>query len=213
MPGNSLLAKCNNCNRDTNHDLLAVESEEYGEDEDYFDRYEFLKCRGCENISLRHTAGRGGGEVYTESYPQFRPTQLPDWLNPIAMLFSDDEGFVPETIREIMRESYIARNSGCLRLCAMGIRAALEMVMIDKVGDQHNFIKNIDAFQKAGYLSERQRMFLDSILEAGHAAIHRGWEPTKTDVETLFPIAESVVENVYLHELRAERLEKAVPKR
>jgi hypothetical protein len=57
----------------------------------------------------------------------------------------------------------------------MGIRSALENVMIDRVGDQRYFKINMDAFQKAGYLSVRQRGSLESILEAGHAATHRGW--------------------------------------
>jgi len=87
------------------------------------------------------------------------------------------------------------------------------MVMIDKVGDHKYFTKNIDAFAEAGYLSVRQRSQIDTILEAGHAAIHRGWEPSEADVETLFRITESVIENVYLHEKSAERLESAVPRR
>src|SRR5271157_2537733 len=72
---------------------------------------------------------------------------------------------------------------------------------------------NLDEFQKAGYLSERQRTALDTIFEAGHAAIHRGWEPTEDDIRTLMDITESVIESVYLHGVRAERLEKVVPKR
>jgi Domain of unknown function (DUF4145) len=209
------LSQCNRCNRVTNHELLASESEKDAEDGDWFAVYEFLKCRGCGSFSLRCTEGRDENNLTSNSYPpQFTPTPLPDWLDPFAALFSEDgDGLVARSVCEIMREAYTARNSGGLRLCAMGIRAALEMVMIDKTGDHQNFTKNIDAFEKAGYLSGRQRSMIDSILEAGHAAIHRGWEPTKNDIETLFRIAESVIENVYLHEPRAERLEKAVPKR
>jgi hypothetical protein len=71
----------------------------------------------------------------------------------------------------------------------------------------------LDQFEKVGYLSERQRTVLDTILEAGHASIHRGWEPTEDDIRTLLDITESVIENVYFHEARAAHLEKAVPKR
>jgi len=58
----------------------------------------------------------------------------------------------------------------------MGIRATLETVMIDKVGDHHRFSANVDEFQKAGYLSVRQ---------AG---------PTDSDIATLLDITESIIE-------------------
>jgi hypothetical protein len=76
----------------------------------------------------------------------------------------------------------------------MGVRAAPESVMIDRVGDRGKFVANIDAFQKAGYLSERQRGTLDAVLGAGYAAIHRGWEPTNEDARTLVDIAEGLIE-------------------
>jgi hypothetical protein len=99
------------------------------------------------------------------------------------------------------------------RLAAMGIRAALESVMIEKVGDRGNFKANMIAFQEAGYLSLRQAISLESILEAGHATIHRGWEPTNDDITTLLDITESIIESVYLHENRVRALDKNVPKR
>jgi hypothetical protein len=52
-----------------------------------------------------------------------------------------------------------------------------------------------------------------TILGAGHAAIHRGWEPTNSDIEPLLDIAESLIEEAYLHEARASDLDKNVPKR
>jgi hypothetical protein len=94
----------------------------------------------------------------------------------------------------------------------MGIRAALENVMKEKVGDRP-FKVLVDEFQKAGYLSIRQALNLGSIIEAGHAAIHRGWEPTDEDIHTLLDITESIIQTVYLHEDRARELDKRVPRR
>ena len=77
--------------------------------------------------------------------------------------------------------------------------------MVDKIDDQHNFKQNMDAFQNAGYLSERQRGHLDAVLNAGHAAIHRGWEPTLLD------ITEGIIEVAYLHDKAADTLDREVP--
>ena len=76
----------------------------------------------------------------------------------------------------------------------MGIRAALENVMVNKVDDTGIFNTNMDAFQAAGYLSVRQKFNLETILEAGHATIHRGWVPTDDDIITLLDISESIIE-------------------
>jgi hypothetical protein len=95
----------------------------------------------------------------------------------------------------------------------MGIRATLENVMTDRVGDHGTFGRNVDAFQRAGYLSERQRGNLDTLLEAGHAAVHRGWSPTEQDISTLLDIAESVIATAYLHDQPADALGRKIPPR
>ncbi len=94
----------------------------------------------------------------------------------------------------------------------MGIRAALENVMKEKVGD-HKFVVMVDKFQEAGYLSVRQAFTLNSLLDAGHAAVHRDWEPTDEDISILLDITETVIETVYLHEAKAQALDERVPKR
>jgi len=95
----------------------------------------------------------------------------------------------------------------------MGIRAALENVMTDKVGDHGTFVRNVDAFQRAGYLSERQRGQLDNLLQAGHAASHRGWQREEQEMKTLLDITESVIESVYLHDQAADALGRKIPPR
>src|SRR5205823_3528836 len=100
---------------------------------------------------------------------------------------------VSSRVLVLMQEVYTAVQNELYRLAAMGIRAALEYVMIEKIGDQHTFKDKVDAFVVAGYLSVRQALNLQSILDAGHAAIHRGWEPTMNDVNTLLDITESII--------------------
>lgn len=113
----------------------------------------------------------------------------------------------------LITEVYAAVQNDLRCLAAMGIRATLETIMRGKVGSQRTFRALVDEFQKAGYLSVRQAGSLDSILEAGHAATHRDWEPTDQDIATLLDITEAVIATVYLHESRATALEANLPKR
>jgi Domain of unknown function (DUF4145) len=111
-----------------------------------------------------------------------------------------------------MLEVYLAANNRFLRLAAMGIRAMVETVMKEKVGD-YPFTVLVDKFQEAGYLSTRQAGSLSAIIEAGHAATHRGWEPTESEITTCLEITEALIEDVYFHENDARTLDKRVPKR
>ena len=141
--------------------------------------------------------------------------RAPQWVgyDQWSRMFTDDCGEIPQTVVEIMGEVYAALRNNSRRLVAMGVRATLEAVMIDKVNDNGNFAANVDKLQEAGYLSAKDRMNLDTILDVGHAAIHRGWEPTEDENNTLLDITENLIEKTYIHGPRAERLAKVVQKR
>jgi Domain of unknown function (DUF4145) len=95
----------------------------------------------------------------------------------------------------------------------MGIRALLEQIMISKCGDRGSFTKNLEQFQAAGFISPMQHQRLETILEAGHATIHRSFRPSTDDLITLIVIAESIVEVVYIHGPKVEQLNKRLPAR
>lgn len=208
-------AHCNRCGHSTNHDVLAVDREEYDawtSDVEYttcYDLYEMVKCRGCGAVAIRatvrHIEDREPRIVY---YPPAIARRAPKWVTG-----SFDSLHIPIIVFELMNEVYAAVQNNLLRLAAMGIRAVLENVMRAKIGEQRTFKAFVDEFQKAGYLSMREVASLDSILEAGHAVIHRGWEPSEDDIATLLDITEAVIEKAYLHEARAQALDKRVPRR
>jgi hypothetical protein len=145
-------------------------------------------------------------DIIEFKYPPDAPRRMPDWINHGGQLGNDD-------LWDLMHQVYIAVQNDLRRLAAMGIRAAFEMVMIDKSEDRGSFVKNIDAFQAKGYLSVRQRHVIESILEAGHASIHRNWDPDPKDLDVLLDVIESVIESVYLHEHRSQDLEGRLPRR
>ena len=85
--------------------------------------------------------------------------------------------------------------------------------MISTTGDHGSFLKNVGEFERLGYVSNVQRTRLEAVLEAGHAAIHRAYSPTKEDVHTLLDITEHIVEAVYVHGDKIAELRKNVPPR
>jgi hypothetical protein len=119
---------------------------------------------------------------------------------------------VPASIYMLMDQIYSAAlKEGAYWLAAIGIRGVLDLTMIEKIGDRRTFKEKVDAFQEAGYLSVRQALNLNILIEAGHAAVHRQWAPSSCEIATLLDITNSIIETAYLHEKRARDLESNVP--
>jgi len=193
---------------------LHSEKKSWSDDEGLFGKniYEVLKCLGCDAIKLRHTLFFVADPVPIVNY--FPPSvfrKRPDWLSSGKLYFEleAEELFVGSLLEEI----YTALQNDQRCLAAMGIRALLEQIMIAKVGDQNTFLKNLMAFEAAGYVSSKQREQLETILEAGHATIHRSFIPAKDDLIALVDITESVIAITYLHGSQVEALQKRIPPR
>jgi len=88
-----------------------------------------------------------------------------------------------------------------------------ELDRIDSVGGQGSFGKNLAEFAEKGFISQRQREILEVVLEAGHATMHRAYQPSNADLGTCVDIAENVLQTVCVHPEKAAELKERVPKR
>lgn len=206
-------AHCNACGGDRNHVVLHQVKEKWSDEDNGFhgtDTYETLQCAGCNAIKLRHVATYPGEPDASISYfppAVFRPR--PRWFIELELdLFLEDDSVI-----DLLNEVYVALQHSLLRVAAMGVRALLETVMIAKVGDTGSFAANVSAFENDGYVSRVQKERLLAILEAGHAAIHRGYQPSREDVITLVDITEHIIESVYVHDKKVKKLKTRTPKR
>ena len=206
-------AHCNTCGGDRNHEVLHSERTTWSDDEHPIsgsDTYETLKCCGCEAIKLRHTSYFSEDDVPKVYY--FPPAifrRSPDWFSDLWLELKPEDEFVEALLKEI----YIGLQNNLPTLATMGVRALLERIMISRASDQGTFTKNIAEFERLGHVSKLQRERLETILEAGHAAIHRSYTPKVKEVVTLLDITEHIVESVFLHEAKIEELKKKVPAR
>jgi hypothetical protein len=226
--GDIVKAHCNLCAGERNHLIVHLHktgwSEEIADDARIYgeDRYELLQCAGCESVTLRHTSFHSeirddDGEVApTITYyppPTFR--RPPKWLHGAVISDGDSISIVwlPGFVTRLMREVYTALHGECLSLAAMGVRALLETIMIERVGDRGSFGKNLGAFQADGHISPIQRTVLETTLELGHASIHRGYVPSRGDITLVLDITENLVEMLYVSNKQADVLRKKIPAR
>jgi len=212
-------AHCNTCEHETNHDLLHEEMTEWDDHDGLLwggNSYEMLRCKGCDTIKLRHQswfsedAGPDGAlRIQTTYYPPAVARSEPRWMGDFPTL--ENGHFHP--IELLLKEIYAALHNNSRRLVAMGVRAVLEFMMVEKIGDRGSFEANIRAFREAGYLTEKQSEHFKAILEAGHAAMHRNFNPSVADLKTVLDLTENIIERTYIHEEQAQKLQKRIPER
>jgi hypothetical protein len=209
-------AHCNTCGGEKTHRILYTEATKWeadGDDIHGSNTYQMLKCGGCEEIKLRHSTWCTEDDPYDPPQPTYYPPAIfrpnPLWLTDLRRVLNKDDRFVHAMLGEI----YVALQNDLPRLATMGVRALLEHIMVSKAGDCGTFGKNMDEFERLGFVSKVQRQRLEAILEAGHAAMHRSYEPETSDVVTLLDITEHIVETVFLHEKPVAKLREKIPPR
>jgi uncharacterized protein DUF4145 len=193
---------CNLCGRETDHDVVIEENRsENGPNGEArgTNRYA-LRCRGCQDFSLRTEQWFHDGvpseetETITTS-TRFQPPRLwrrpPDWLNDLQ----DGD----EDLRGLLDEVYSAANDSQIRLLSMGTRAALDHLMsVVLGGDYGPFEEKLTQMVSGGHLTEAQRESLAVVIDAGSASSHRGYKPARQLIEAMLMTMEGLVQNHYI---------------
>jgi hypothetical protein len=150
----------------------------------YAEVYKLLQCAGCDNVSMANysfSTDEFEQKCYRSNYyPSPVTRKTPPWSEQLPLLFG-----------ELFNEIYEAVRRGQYRLAAMGTRALFEQLMISKVDDHHSFENNMSAFCDQGFISPVQRDTMKNILELGHAAIHRSFEPYEQELTMALDIITS----------------------
>lgn len=214
-------SKCNICHNRTIHNVLFLKketgSEEIAEDFfiDWWENWRVIQCRGCESISMmldawnsELTDGRGHPQVKTTYFPPRIFRKSPAWLHNDTL-----NDALPIEIKRLLNELYIALQNDCNAASTMLMRAIFEHTMINKIGDQGSFAEHLKKLHEEGFIGSKQKDVVASMLEAGHATIHRSFIPQKSDLITLVDILESVLQVVYIQAPQADDLKNRIPKK
>lgn len=215
---------CNTCVRQTNHEVLWEQTkkwdEEYEDGQHWIegaDTYRVIQCGGCDSIRLHHSHWfsedvdvEGRAIVHDEFFPPNKTRHPAKWRNEWRLRTEHLE----QTIFPLMDEINTAYSAGSYRLAAMGLRSLLERIMSDQIGDHDTFNASIEAFFKEGHVSQiQQDQFRSVLVEAGHAATHRGYSPSKDDLDFLLDVIEGLIDEIYFRPARAKALKDKIPVR
>lgn len=211
---------CNNCKQKTRH-FVRAEYNKHDQNEVFWDKQRMLiiECCGCENVALvKLTLSSEDvidfddpitGEPDSEGkwdeviYPPVTYRAAPPWF----------EDLPDPTLREISHEIYKSLQTESHYLATFGSRTLIDRLIVLTVGDKGNFAKGMAALRDEGKISQHERDILEPVVQAGHAAAHRGWAPTKEQLAIILDTVEGLIHRLLVLPKLAEELEEAVPGR
>lgn len=210
-------AHCNRCGQSTNHRVLKRVTDSWVEElDDRFeiaggDTFSLVRCLGCERVHLKHDSwfsedvgDNGSPATRTRYYPPAVARREPKWIQDLYWGAPD--------VSELLKEIYSAVHNDARALAAMGIRALLEHVIIEQVGDTGSIGNNVTRFIEMGHVAPKsEQVFRDCLIESGHAAMHRGFKPASRDLDVLLDLTEGILASIYVHPQKAASVK--IPKR
>ncbi len=157
--------------------------------------YQVLECQGCNNVTFRRRKWfsewqdvDGPNYEYTY-YPPLVSRRKPDWYNEL-----------PEKLRSVLDELYIALHADIRYLSAVAARTCLDMSICEKIGDIGTFKDKINKLETDDYITAAERELVEAVTEAGNASAHRGYKPDKKDLDSVIAILESLLHKFYIAE-------------
>ena len=73
------------------------------------------------------------------------------------------------------------------------------------------FKRKLDELTTLGRIGKDERTTLDALVEAGSAAVHRGWEPNRDQLDTILSILEEFLHRAFVLSHKADGLRRHVP--
>lgn len=203
---------CNTCLVETNHKVVATrrKSSEASDSPgiEWIDTYQILECCGCETVCFRleeyfsEAVDVDDSGTRTTRYPPPTKRRKPKWTHAL-----------PRSLWILLEEVYSACALDGRTLAAMGIRAIIDEVANDKVGDEGSFKRKLDLLSAGEFLSSDQADVLDAAFDAGSASMHRAYHPSAEILDHLLDITEHLLQNSYVLRDLATKLRQTTPKK
>ena len=204
--GQQIAIHCRGCLAVTKHEARKVHRESWSEIHsqiclDHQLTVSLLLCAGCRTASVRVAEGcQQLSDDWLVSFVAPQPTRpMPEW---IARFPSQ-----AQHIASLLREVHAALTSQQLWLVAMGCRTLIDMFALARVGDVGGFKAKLERLVKEDYLTSRDRIVIEDVVEIGHDATHRAQPPSIDDCHLCLNIVENLLHRLALDD-DASRLQE-----
>jgi hypothetical protein len=171
-----------------------------------------LKCGGCDTVYFQTVSqdseiyGPEGPEKRISYWPAPSRRSEPGWMFELSI--------ADKKLYSLFKETYAALNNDARVLAAIGLRTIFDRVSEKfRVAVNLSFEAKLQALHAKGKIGRSELDSLKILTDAGSAAVHRGWKPTLSQLDTLMNVAESFAHRAFILDLEAKQLKKSIPKR
>jgi len=195
--------RCLNCNRPTNHAVMACYTEKGAEDFQWRSDYEILRCQGCGKVSfgIRSSDEDSRASHEPESliyYPSREVGRQPIF----GRLF---RSHVPTNVLRIYHEVITAINNNQPLLTAVGLRLLIEAICKEEKC-KGNLEKEIDGLVAKGIIAAKQAKLLHKHRFLGNNAAHEISAPPQEELIAALDMAEIILRAIYSLEPLGSRI-------
>ncbi|WP_119792828.1 DUF4145 domain-containing protein [Flavobacterium anhuiense] len=189
---------CQNCDFETNHQVLAEQS--FDGDENYQCRnvYMIVQCKGCDTVSFSFKF-IDFESAYPDDYNQWHPEITKTTYPPKSIKEKIDKVWIlPDKIQTVYLESIRSYNAECYLLAGVGFRAIIEAICLDKNITGRDLAKKIDNLTRQKLITEKEAQRLHSIRFIGNDSVHEMNVPEKNKLLIVLNIIEHLLNNLYI---------------
>lgn len=181
--------------------------------------HSLLECRGCHTVfylsdswdsEFVETYRTVNGDTFAEPERNKRTFPAPDtqsrplWLDAIAN--------TDKQLQSILNEVYVAYDNHAYILMAVGLRTALDTATeVLGIDPAKTFAEKLGELQAGGWVGSTEHDILDVITNAGSAAAHRGWSPSKEDAGRLLTAMEAFLHRAFIVGQDALKIRANIP--
>lgn len=201
-------ARCLVCKNQTQHDILHKTSRTGKHEEAgimWWDTYEVIQCRGCEEISFKHVSSNTEEiDEHGNLLPTTRLFPSRETREPINDYYN-----FPAKVVLVYKETLTAISNKAPILAAVGLRAVVEGICEDKGSAGGNLEAKINHLVKQGALSTHQADFLHLQRFMGNDAAHEIAPPAARELEAALSIIENLLATLYILPEMAAKMKRS----
>lgn len=182
--------------------------------------YQVLECRGCGSHYFKSNSSNS--EDYHEYFdydldePVREHIETVKYWPPAAKRrppeWSSEIGFEDRVLGSLFNDVYTALSNNLGVLAAIGMRTvfdrASELLGIDPA---RTFQDKLGDLKDGDHITDKERVVLAALIDAGSAAAHRGWQPKPKQLDAMMTILEAFLHRAFLLEEIGAELGKGVP--
>ena len=179
-------------------DTMELIDEEYEEEEDQYLEFRLWFCQGCDTCLMEILYHEGEPSAPEAEYVP--PRQLHG-------VYSKEFHLLPAKLRAIYQQVTESFNHNLNILCAMGIRALLEGICVDKGAKGKDLLQKIDNL-KDHHLPPNIITHLHTFRFIGNSAVHELDAPNQYTLKQCINVLEDLMNYLYQLEYKIKRIEK-----